>query len=83
MIAKDILISKSTISTGTAAEVLKGIEAGIVYNGTTRYIHVDMLGEVTGELEMDELDSNVEQDEVYGDIETPVLEADITSSDKE
>ena len=83
MIASDILISKSEVKSGTAAEILKGIRAGIIYVGDTRYIgRVGNIGNTMAELVVDTIEATTVVDKVDADIVPSRVSASIISSDK-
>ena len=87
MIASEILISKSEVKVGTAADIMKGIRAGIIYVGDTRYINtapqVCGVSSVMASVDDLEVDSNLDVVETSGSLEVTILTADIISSERE
>lgn len=87
MIASDLLIEKSTIKNGTALDIFLGIEAGIVYNGETRYVNTCMISSgirsVMASVENAKHSGDIVVTDLSGDIPVNILSADIIASDKE
>ena len=86
MTAKDILLSKSTLSSGTAADVMKSIEGGLIYVGDTRYVSSGVMlsgtCSVMGDVDDEDISGNIDVIDLDGNIDAVDISADIVDSDK-
>ena len=87
MTAEEILLSKSTLSSGTASDVLKAITTEIRYTGRTEFVNTDAMlagtKPVMGTVNQDSIDGDIEPTVVECDVGKAVISADIIDSDKE
>ena len=72
MTARDILLSNSILNTGTAVDVFRAIEAGIIYVRDTRYVNSGMSNGA------DHMLVDVTNDVIVGEVDVDSIQADVS-----